>query len=350
VSENPEELREQPQSPRGGSHKKAGPVIAVVAILVLTAIIGAKSGWFAALSRNDDGSSTEAESNSPPEISSLAASTDRIVPLAITLISCIAVDSDEDILAFAWSASGGEIAGDGPDVEWHAPDAEGLYRVFVSVSDGRGGVADHSLALSVRVNNPPEILIMQSEVGGNDDWVVPGARVHVRCETEDLDGDALTYVWSTSAGEIFGEGPAVIWIAPSTLGMQWVTVAVEDAYGGAAERSVPITVNATEPPAIFGFNLAALDTDLFRPYGDSWRIFRERSCAIEVRVDAPEGLYTYEWSAELGAITADGPNAVWMAPASPKGWVNIMVQVSDRHGNESSAVVRIYVETCPSCI
>lgn len=351
MSEVPEEKEaEQPQIATKVSHKKTWVVVAIVAVAAIFVALGLNRGWLPMPSSDASQSPAANDPNTSPQILSLIAATDRIEPLALTAISCEAADPDGDELAYTWSASGGEIVGGGADVEWLPPDIEGLYRVFVSVNDGREGADESSLALRVRANRPPEILVMQSEIGGENDWVVPGASVYVRCETEDLDGDTLTYAWSTSAGKLFGQGPAVVWVAPNMLGMQRVTVTVEDAYGGVAERSVPITVNAAEPPAIFGFNLTALDTDMFRPYGDSWRIFKERSCLIEVRVDDAEGLYAYDWTAELGTITSDGPNAVWMAPASPKGWVNIMVRVSDHHGNESSEAVRIYVETCPSCM
>jgi len=109
-------------------------------------------------------------------------------------------------------------------------------------------------------------------------------------------------------------------------------------------------VSAAEPPVIGDIRVKAIDTDLFKPYGDSWRIFKERSCSLQAAVDDPEGVYIYEWSAERGTLTADGPAATWTAPESPKGWVNIVLRVSDSHGNESSRGVRIYVETCTSCI
>lgn len=349
MSETPEEQKEQQQSAPAGSRKKAGPVIAAVVVLALAAIFGAQSGWFGALSGKGDGSPTE-DANSRPVIAGLSAATDRIMPLAIIPVSCDAVDPDGDVLVYSWSTSGGDIAGDGPDVQWHAPDTEGLYRVFISVSDGLGGIAESSLALAVRTNNAPEILVMESELGDDVGWVVPGARVYIRCDAEDQDGDEMSYNWSVTEGELFGQGPAVIWLAPATLGLHWITVEVEDTYGSVEERAIPLTVNVSQPPAILGFTLKAIDTDQFKPYGDSWRIFKERSCAIQALVEGGETVYTYDWSSELGAITADGPSAVWVAPASPKGWVNIVLQVSDAHGNRSSASVRIYVETCPSCL
>lgn len=349
MSEAPEEKNEQPQESAKGSRKSAGLVVAVVAIVVVLAVVAINAGWLGALSGGGDGPPAEDELNTAPEILSITPATDRITPLAVTAISCEATDPDGDELTYTWSASGGEIVGDGAGVKWTAPDMEGLYRVFVSVADGRDGLAEASLALRVRANAAPEILIMESEVGENVGWVVPGARVYVHCEAEDGDGDTLTYEWSATEGEVFGLGDAIVWIAPETLGIHWVSVLAEDSYGGSAERSIPITVNAAEPPAILGFTLRALDTDMFHPYGDSWRIFQQRSCAIDALVDDKDGTYMYRWSAEKGAIDADGPNAVWVAPTF-KGWVNILLQVSDSHGNESSASVRLYVETCPSCM
>lgn len=350
MSETPEETKEQPPRVPNRTRKTAILVTAAAVILVVAAIIGIHSGWLARTLGSNDGSPTNDETNSPPAITSLTAATDRIMPLAITPVSCAAVDPDGDVLVYSWSASGGEIVGDGPDIQWHAPETEGLYRVFISVSDGRGGVSESSLALAVRANNAPEILVMESELGDDVGWVVPGASVYVRCEAEDVDGDELSFSWSATEGDLFGQGQAVIWIAPETLGLHWITVEVEDTYGSVEERAIPLTVNASRPPAILGFTLKALDTDQFKPYGDSWRIFKERSCAIQALVDDPDTSYAYDWTAELGSISGDGPNAVWIAPAAPKGWVNIVLQVSDAHGNRSSATVRIYVETCPSCL
>ena len=350
MTETPEEENQQPHSAPNRSRKKALLVVVAVAVIALLATVGANPGWLPFPPDNGDNPSLDDNPNSAPEITSVSVNTERIEPLAVTAVSCEAMDPDGDGLTYAWSSSGGEIIGDGPQVEWLAPETEGLYRVFISVSDGRGGTTEQSLAVRVRTDNPPEILVMESGLGADVGWVVPGAGVYVRCEAEDRDGDSLTYRWSATAGELFGEGPAVIWVAPEELGLHWVTVEVSDSYGGREERQLPLTVNLAQPPVILGFSLEALDTDMFRPYGDSWRIFKESSCAIRALVDDKEGVFTYDWSAERGTITEDGPNALWVAPASPKGWVNIVLRVSDLHGNQSSASVRIYVETCPSCM
>ncbi len=354
-SSEQEQTRENGQPPdkdRGekahGSRKKAGGIVAAVLVVIVVGVLAVNGGWFAQLVEGDADEDADGP-GAAPEIVALAASTDRILPGDVVTVSCEAVDPDDEALMYDWSGSAGELVGDGSTVEWTAPDSEGLYQILVTVVDEAGNAADGSLAVRVRDNTAPEILVMESGVSDDTGWVVPGTSVYIECETEDADGDELTYTWSAAAGDLYGEGESILWVAPDAPDTYWVTLVVEDTYGATAERSTPLTVNVAEPPVIHGFSLEALNTNMFRPYGDSWRIFKERSCAIHAQVDDEENEYTYEWKAEAGSITSDGPDAVWQAPTT-KGWVDIILRVSDQHGNESTDSVRIYVETCPSCM
>ncbi|MFW6056342.1 MAG: Ig-like domain-containing protein [Chloroflexota bacterium] len=334
-----------------GSRKKAGGIVAVVLTVVAVGILAVNGGWFTQLLQGYMGEDGDGDGlGAAPEVIAITASTDRILPGDTVSVSCEAVDPDDEALTYVWSETAGEIVGNSSTVEWTAPDSEGLYQVMVTVSDEAGNTDDGSLALRVRDNTAPEILVMESEVSEETGWVVPGTSVYIECETEDADGDELTYAWSATAGDLYGEGESILWVAPEEPDTYWVTLVVEDTYGATAERSIPLTVNVAEPPVIHGFKLEALKkTSMFQPYGDSWRIFKERSCAIHAQVDDEENEYTYEWKAEAGNLTSEGPDAVWQAPAS-KGWVNIVLKVSDRHGNESTDSVHIHVETCPSCM
>ena len=332
-----------------GRVEKLAPAVAIIVVL-LTAVVpgGLTSGCAPVPPQYDTPDSTAPTPSPPPEIIRLVSSDGRILPLETAIITCEAIHPEGDTLTYAWSTSDGEIIGAGEQVEWIAPETDGLYRVFVTVSDSQNNAVSSSLGLRVYANRPPEIMMVKPDVGGEIDWFVPGTRVLLRCEAEDPDGDALSYRWSATEGEVFGEGPSSIWIAPDSLGTHWITVTVEDPFGGMDEVAIPITVNKAEPPPIYGFTLTA-DHGQFMRYGLSWRIYKERSCTIEAIVDDEEASYLYLWAADAGTIIADGPRAVWQAPSSG-GWVTILLQVRDLHGNESSSSVRILVETCAVCM
>ncbi len=351
MSTEPQKKPEEQQHASKGPEKKIAVAVGVVAVAVIVVVAGINAGWLTASPRENEGASPPPlPANEPPEIISVSASTDRIGPLTVVSITCDAVDPDGDELMYTWSSSDGDMKGEGPEVKWVAPDSEGLHRIFVKVEDGRGGTAEESLALRVRENRPPEILTMQSQVDEEIGWVVPGAAVYIWCEAEDPDGDELTYRWSANEGEIFGQGSAVIWLAPEELATHWVVVTVDDSHGGEAKRAIPITVSEAKPPVIHGFNVKAIRHNQLSPRGvDQWLVFMGRSCAIEALVDDDDLGYTYKWSADGGTITSDGPNAEWQAPAG-KAKVTILLQVSDAHGNSSSASVYIEVTTCPLCV
>ncbi len=279
--------------------------------------------------------------NRPPEILGLTAATDRVQPFDLCDIVCEAIHPDGRDLTYEWSASAGSIFGEGPQVEWGSPISEGLYRVSVVVSDDHGRSAEHSISLRVKANAPPQILSMSSDA----DWLSGGDSARFWCEAMDPDGDDFTYEWSATGGEIFGQGDAIIWLAPDDIDSYWITVTVRDVYGGEAKRALPISVTPVEPPEIQEMIVEPLNTNMFKSHGDSWTIFQGRSCSIECVVADGDGPFTYEWSADYGTLTSDGAVANWEAPKSVVG-ATIVVVVSDADGNRSTSSALIYVETC----
>lgn len=270
------------------------------------------------------------------------------MPLMTVTVACEATRAGGQELTYVWSVAGGELRGEGPEVQWQAPPDEGLHRVTVVVAGRDGGSATSSVALPVRANIAPEILSLQPVIEAGVDLFVPGAEIEIQCEAVDVEGDGLKYQWAASAGQISGSGPLVTWTAPQTLGTHFIEVQVSDPHGGVAEHAIPLAINAARPPDIGGFSLKLIEADLFGRYGRSWRIFKEGTCAIEILVDEQDSAYSYEWTADAGQIVAEGRIAVWRAP-SVAGWVAIVVQVSDAHGNRASDSLRILVETCAVC-
>ncbi|PYQ21198.1 MAG: hypothetical protein DMF81_16150 [Acidobacteria bacterium] len=78
--------------------------------------------------------------------------------------------------------------------------------------------------------------------------ISPGESVRVRANASDVDGDTLTYEWSTTAGRIVGTGSSVTFestgMAPGSSAT--ITVRVSDGRGGSAESTCSVRVRAPE--------------------------------------------------------------------------------------------------------
>jgi len=343
------ELEKRQPSSCWSSQKKAVAIVLVACVAIVGAVVLLNRDSLSV--RSDVGmaptataekeTATEAGPNSPPEVLSLTASTDRIAPFALCELVCEAVDPDGDELTYSWSAPHGDIYGEGPTIEWGSPVSEGLYRATVVVNDGRGGETELSTSLRVKANSEPII----REMTPGADWIVPGSPVHISCAAEDPDGDELTYEWVSDSGEFYGSGTSVIWLAPEEEGPYWITVYAHDAYGAEALRAIPISVTQGEPPLIGEFIVKGVDTEMVRPTGDAWKIFRGRTLTAECVVEEGEGPYSYDWSVERGTLTAAGKIATWEAPDTRVS-ANLVVDVTDAHGNTASASILVYVETC----
>ncbi len=191
-------------------------------------------------------SSCTTSTNRQPIITSLEAEAERTTPSSSLQVMCSASDPDGDQLGYIWSASTGEISGDGDTVTWAAPLSEGSYSVAVMVTDGRGGEVTDYVTVAVRVNKPP---IISSLVAGAD-WTTPSGTIQVTCTASDPDGAELSHEWSASGGSITGTGAAVNWTAPGQVGMYNITVVVTDSQG--EEDTGLIYLSVSNDPPLWG--------------------------------------------------------------------------------------------------
>ncbi len=81
--------------------------------------------------------------------------------------------------------------------------------------------------------------------------ILPGESVNLRAAASDPDGDALTYVWSTTAGRVSGTGAAATFdftgaTAPATA---TVTVRVSDGHGNDASSNCSVGLREPVRPA-----------------------------------------------------------------------------------------------------
>jgi len=176
--------------------------------------------------------------NSPPIISSVHPEKTWVEPSGRCQIECVATDPDGDELTYQWSATGGNIAGIGSIINWIAPNSRGIYTITVVVTDGRGGEAKMDLTTIVLINHAPIIESLTAEQRGCD----LTESTPIECIAFDPDGDELTYQWSTTGGELTGEGSSVIWTAPEVYDTYYVTVTVTDGRGGETSDQLSIRV------------------------------------------------------------------------------------------------------------
>ncbi len=337
----PEAPREEQKS--HGAQRKAALIAGLACVAVVAVILFLNSGGLPV--HSDTAAPQEPESlNSEPVITGVSVSSTRILPSDTCEVTCEATDDDGDALSYSWDAAKGEVVGTGKTIEWAAPESEGLYRLSVTVDDGKGGTAEYSTSLGVKSNREPQI----EELSAAADIVAPGDSTHLSCQASDADGDQITYGWSATEGEVFGEGSAVIWLAPEQPGAYSVEVSVRDSYGGASNREITLNVVESAAPRLGRFSVKGIDTDMVDFLDGIWDVFRGRSVRITCHVVDGNEPFTYEWSVDYGTLTAEGKTAIWEAPQE-QGPATVTVDVTDVDGNTTRGTVLLYVETC-TCV
>lgn len=283
--------------------------------------------------------------NRGPAIISLGAP-EKVLPLESCQIRCHATDpdGDDDELTYDWSASAGEITGEGATVNWTAPDHAGSYKVTVTVTDHRGGeVVSH---VTITVGSPPIIAGLVAAT----DWVTPSGDVQLTCNATDPEGGELTYQWTATAGSISGTGAAVNWSAPQEAGIYDITVVARDVDGGSATDSLHVIV-ATEQPPVVAALLITKDRYghcYLKKSGEKYLVGREQKYDIECIVSDTSGELSYEWSCTGGELSGDGSLVTWTAPDAAVE-VTVTAAVSDIAGNMASKDIILSVVSCSHC-
>ena len=291
------------------------------------------------------GNSVNQIANHPPVITSVKAERDAVLTSESCQIECIALDEDVDELSYEWSASKGEIHGNGPTVIWIAPEIEGIFRITVRVTDGKDSEVTGSTTIAVRVNRLPRV----TRLAADADWLTVSKNCQVECDAEDPDGDELSYEWATNGGDISGTGSIITWTASDAEGLYNITVVVRDSHGGEDTRSLTITVAPNPPPIIEDLVVTPKEPKYLKEEPGGYRILKGKSCEIECSASDPEDdTLSYEWTADGGIISGEGPVITWTAPKNG-GKVTVTVTVSDSRGGATIKSVVFNVKICEAC-
>ena len=287
---------------------------------------------------------TSATASYSPVINSLTADNDVLLPAQTCEIACNASHLNGASLSYQWSANRGSISGEGPVVNWTAPDAAGNYTITVSVSDGNSGQSISYLSIKVASNNPPTI----ESLDFGEDEVTVSANCHIVCVAADRDGGVLSYEWSASGGNISGEDSVVTWTAPEAAGTYTITVTVTDDQGDEDTASLDIDVLAVNnPPEVKDFII----TKKSNLPCEKDEIYIDNHYYIECIASDPDGdKLSYDWSVSEGVVEKDeGSRILWEAP-SEKTDAIFEVTVQDERGGEDVSAMRleVFLSKCDS--
>lgn len=95
------------------------------------------------------GDTSTEPTNSAPVISSLSADLSSLLIGEITTITCVATDSDGDVLSYTWESNGVTLEGNSNTASWIADEGSGTFTITCTVNDGNGGEAVETLELTV---------------------------------------------------------------------------------------------------------------------------------------------------------------------------------------------------------
>lgn len=303
-------------------------------LVIISAVIVAAAVLFLASSCNSQ----------QPVITSLEAGAEWTVPLGSLQVTCNASDAGGGELSYSWSASGGEIDGEGAMVTWTAPDSAGFYDIAVTVTDGGGGEAMEQVTITVRANKPPTITNLVADA----DWTTPSDSIQVTCTASDPDDDELSYEWSASGGDISGTGAAVNWTAPEEVGIYHVTVVVTDGRGEEDTRLVYLVAATGTPPVIEDLIVTA-DHRYLKTTTTGYKVGKGQKYDIECIVSDTSGEVSYNWACDGGEISGEGSMITWTAP-NTEGDVTVTVVVTDVTDNSVSKSTILNVVPCSACV
>jgi hypothetical protein len=281
--------------------------------------------------------------NHQPAVASLTAP-ERVVPSGGCQIVCNATDGDGDELSYNWSASAGELNGDGATVTWIAPDSIGVYNITVTVTDGRGKAITKQIIIEVRANRAPSITDLATDAG----WTLPSGTVQLTCTASDPDGDELTYEWTADAGDISDTGAAVNWTAPEEIDAYYITVVAKDSHGSSDRRTLCVTVVTAEPPDVEDI-LVTADHCYLKTTSSGYKVGQGQEYHIECVVADASIEPSYGWSCEDGEIVGAGPVITWTAPDKYLQRTTVTVTISDIAGNAVCKSIAFEVVSCSRC-
>ena len=284
--------------------------------------------------------------NAVPIIDSLILSSTNVVPGATITAKATAHDPDaSDTIAFAWSAAPGPDGFSAPTAtttNWIAPATEGDQTLTFTVTDNHGAASSASVVVHVSASNgrgQADVNVtfntwpVVTDLVAVPSYIVPGSPTSLTVTASDADGDALSYVWTSScASAVFSTAAAATTVTlpvGATDTSCDLTVTVNDGKGGSTTGQTTLPVGApvaVQAPSITDSVQSVSVVDV--------------NGSVNFSVDAtdPQGsALTFAWVATAGVLAnqingAGSSQVMWTAPATEKTAFTVSVIATNALG------------------
>jgi hypothetical protein len=181
------------------------------------------------------------------------------------------------------------------------------------------------------VNHAPTVQLQAPASAGE------GAQVALTAATHDVDGDPLTYTWTTTAGSLTTNGPNATLVVPDGPASAAVHVSVSDGNGGTAAADQTIVIENVAPAGTFSNDGPVND-------GQSFHL----SLASITDPSAADTAAGFQIAFDCGAGTGYGPwgsQTTATCPTSDAGVRTVRSQVRDRDGGVTEYSGTIHVQS-----
>jgi len=285
--------------------------------------------------------------NAVPVIDSLVLSSTSISPGATITAKATAHDPNAgDTITFAWSvspATDGFSSSSAATTNWTAPANEGDQTLVLTVTDSHGAATSATIVMhvsasngrgqadvNVRFNTWPVVTDLVAAPG----YIVLGSPTSVAATASDVDGDGLSYAWtSTCASGAFSTPSASSTSFTLPVGATDVScdlvVAVDDGRGGSTTGQTTLPVGK---PVAIAAPIITSSLQSVIAVGPGGNV------TFSVGASDPQGsALTFQWSSAMGALSnqVDGAatsQVVWTAPAVASASYTVSVIVTDALG------------------
>jgi len=180
------------------------------------------------------------------------------------------------------------------------------------------------------------------------EWIAPSSSLQMTCTASDPDGDALSYEWLTTGGDISRTGAVATWTAPEEVGMYDITVVVDDGHDGRDTGFLTLIASNGPPPSIQNLIVTAKEPKYLKTTSTGYKVGKTKEYYIKCVASGVDGELVYEWSCNGGDMSGEGPMITWVAPDT-SGYVTVTAKVFDDEGNWVRKNVVFEVVNCSPC-